>query len=126
MIGQTLAHYKILEKIGSGGMGQVYRARDTKLGREVAIKVLPEEFSRNRDRLERFEREAKLLAQLNHANIATLHGMEESNGQRSAAVCTKRSLADRRFSAKPSPTPSRGFSKKNRTSERCHRRLRTR
>jgi serine/threonine-protein kinase len=63
-------------------MGEVYRARDTKLGREVAIKVLPTELAHDRDRLDRFEREAKLLASLNHGNIATLHGFEESNGQR--------------------------------------------
>ena len=62
-------------------MGEVYRARDTKLGREVAIKVLAEEFSRDKERLVRFEREAKLLASLNHANIATLYGLEESDGQ---------------------------------------------
>ena len=62
-------------------MGEVYRARDTKLGRDVALKVLPEEFSRDKERLERFEREARLLAQLNHPNIATLHGLEESDGQ---------------------------------------------
>ena len=79
--GQKLAHYEILEPIGKGGMGEVYRARDTKLGRDVAIKVLPEEFARDRERLERFEREARLLAQLNHANIATLHGLEQHQGQ---------------------------------------------
>ena len=79
--GTRLAHYEILEPIGKGGMGEVYRARDTKLGRDVAIKVLPEEFARDKERLERFEREARLLAQLNHANIATLHGLEEYDGQ---------------------------------------------
>ena len=79
--GHTLAHYEILEPIGKGGMGEVYRARDTKLGRDVAIKVLPEEFLQDEERLERFEREARILAQLNHANIATLHGLEESDGQ---------------------------------------------
>ena len=79
--GRKLAHYEILEPIGKGGMGEVYRARDTKLGRDVAIKVLPEEFARDRERLERFEREARLLAQLNHANIATLHGLEQHQGQ---------------------------------------------
>ena len=61
---------------------EVYRARDTKLGRDVAIKVLPEEFVRDKERLDRFEREARLLAQLNHTNIATLHGLEEHDGQK--------------------------------------------
>ncbi len=64
MIGQTLAHYKILKKIGSGGMGDVYLAEDTKLDRKVALKVLPEEFAKDKERLARFEREAKLLASL--------------------------------------------------------------
>jgi len=78
--GAHLGLYEILAPIGAGGMGEVYRARDTKLGREVAIKVLPEEFARNADRLARFEREARLLASLNHPGIATLHGLEESDG----------------------------------------------
>ena len=80
--GQTLGHYEIVEAIGAGGMGEVYRARDTKLRRDVAIKVLPDEFSKYRERVERFEREARLLAQLNHANIATLYGLEESDGKK--------------------------------------------
>ena len=75
--GTKLGQYEVVESVGSGGMGEVYRARDTKLGRDVAIKVLPEEFAQDRERLDRFEREARLLAQLNHANIATLHGLEE-------------------------------------------------
>ena len=79
--GHRLAHYEILEPIGKGGMGEVYRARDTKLGRDVAIKVLPEEFARDKQRLDRFQREARLLAQLNHSNIATLYGLEEHDGQ---------------------------------------------
>ena len=79
--GEKLAHYEILEPIGKGGMGEVYRARDTKLGRDVAIKVLPNEFAQDKERLARFEREARLLAQLNHPNIATLHGLEESEKQ---------------------------------------------
>ena len=79
--GTRLGHYEIVESIGVGGMGEVYRARDTKLGREVAIKVLPEELSRDRERRARFEREAKLLAALNHPCIATLHGLEESEGR---------------------------------------------
>ena len=75
-----LGHYEVVEAIGAGGMGEVYRARDTKLGRDVAIKVLPEEFSQDKERLQRFEREAKLLASLNHTNIATLYGLEETRG----------------------------------------------
>ena len=71
----------VLDAIGAGGMGEVYRAHDTKLGRDVAIKVLLEEVSKDGERMERFEREARLLAQLNHANIATLYGLEESDGQ---------------------------------------------
>ena len=79
--GSRVANYEILESIGKGGMGEVYRARDQKLEREVAIKVLPEDLSRDRERVERFEREAKLLAQLNRANIATLYGFEDADGQ---------------------------------------------
>ena len=78
--GSKLAHYEILSPLGKGGMGEVWRARDTKLGREVAIKTLPEEFAKDEDRLARFEREAKLLASLNHPNIAAIHGFEEDNG----------------------------------------------
>jgi serine/threonine-protein kinase len=78
--GTKLGSYEILEPIGAGGMGEVYRARDTKLGREVAIKVLPEAFAQNQERLARFEREARLLASLNHPNIATLFGLEQSDG----------------------------------------------
>ncbi len=78
--GARLGCYEILAPIGAGGMGEVYRARDTKLGREVAIKVLLEDFSGDEERLARFQREAHLLASLNHPNIATLHGLEESNG----------------------------------------------
>ncbi len=79
--GSTLAHYEIVELIGKGGMGEVYQSRDTKLGRDVAIKILPEAFSRDNERAERFQREARVLAQLNHANIATLHGFEEADGR---------------------------------------------
>ena len=78
--GTKLGHYTILSAIGKGGMGEVWRAKDTKLGREVAIKTLPEEFAKDADRLARFEREAKLLASLNHPNIAAIHGFEEDNG----------------------------------------------
>ena len=78
--GTQLGIYEVLASIGAGGMGEVYRARDTKLGREVAIKVLPDTFAQNPERLARFKREAKLLASLNHTNIATIHGLEESGG----------------------------------------------
>jgi len=80
MIGKTLVHYEITSQLGKGGMGEVYQAKDTKLGREVAIKVLPDEFARDTDRIARFQREAKLLASLNHPNIAAIHGLEESDG----------------------------------------------
>ncbi len=80
MIGRTLSHYCIEEKIGAGGMGTVYRAKDTKLGREVAIKVLPEAFAENKERLARFKREARVLASLNHPHIAAIHELEESEG----------------------------------------------
>ena len=78
--GTKLGHYEIGTLLGKGGMGEVWRARDTRLGREVAIKTLPEEFAKNADRLARFEREAKLLASLNHPNIAAIHGFEEDKG----------------------------------------------
>jgi serine/threonine protein kinase len=77
MIGETIAHYRITAKLGEGGMGEVYRATDTKLRRDVAVKILPEVFARNADRMARFEREARVLASLNHPNIATIHGVEE-------------------------------------------------
>ncbi len=78
--GTKLGNYEVLSRLGAGGMGEVYRARDTRLGRDVAIKVLPESFQQDEERLMRFQREAHLLAALNHANIAAIHGLEESNG----------------------------------------------
>src|SRR6202790_2634942 len=78
--GTKLGTYEVLAPIGAGGMGEVYQAHDTRLGRDVAIKVLPEAFAHDPDRLSRFQREAKLLASLNHPNIATIHGLEESGG----------------------------------------------
>ena len=82
LVGRQLNSYEILSFIAAGGMGEVYRARDTQLEREVAIKVLPAEFTQDPERLARFQREAKLLAALNHPNIATIHGLEESDGIR--------------------------------------------
>jgi Tol biopolymer transport system component len=78
--GQELLHYELLEQIGEGGMGVVWRGRDTKLDRAVAIKILPDDFAQNPDRLARFAREAKLLASINHGNIATIHGLEQDAG----------------------------------------------
>src|ERR1700675_2118597 len=77
-VGEKLGPYEIVAPLGKGGMGEVYRARDTKLNREVAIKVLPAAFARDPERLARFEREAKVLASLNHPNIATIYGLEET------------------------------------------------
>ena len=76
--GSSLAHYRITAKLGEGGMGEVWSATDTRLDREVAIKVLPAAFTEDKERLARFEREAKLLAQLNHPNIAQIYGLESS------------------------------------------------
>src|SRR6201998_974732 len=78
--GTQLGSYEITSPIGAGGMGEVYQAHDTKLGRDVAIKILPEAFAHDSERLSRFQREAKILASLNHPNIATIYGLEHSNG----------------------------------------------
>ena len=86
MIGQRIAHYRVQEKIGAGGMGEVYRAQDTRLCRDVALKVLPVLFARDAERMVRFEREAKVLASLNHPNIASIYGVEESNGTRALVM----------------------------------------
>jgi eukaryotic-like serine/threonine-protein kinase len=84
--GTKLGSYEVLAPLGSGGMGEVYRARDTKLGRDVALKVLPEAFAKNAERMARFEREAKVLASLNHPNIASIYGLEEANGARALVM----------------------------------------
>ncbi len=75
--GTRLGSYEVTAKIGQGGMGEVYRARDTKLGRDVALKVLPDLFADDPERLARFQREARVLASLNHPNIASIYGLEE-------------------------------------------------
>src|ERR1700758_2498868 len=84
--GTRLGPYEILATIGVGGMGEVYKARDTRLDREVAIKVLPNALARDSERLARFEREAKVLASLNHPNIATIYAIEESSEGQAIAM----------------------------------------
>jgi serine/threonine-protein kinase len=80
MIGRTLSQYEVIEKLGAGGMGEVYCAKDTKLGRDVALKILPASFTNDPERVARFRREAQVLASLNHPHIAQIHGLEEVNG----------------------------------------------
>ena len=97
MTGRRFGVYLVQERIGGGGMGEVYRARDTSLGRDVAIKVLPQAFATDADRLARFEREARILASLDHPHIGTIHGIEDSEGVRAIvlALVEGETLADR-------------------------------
>ena len=85
-VGARLGHYTVTAKIGEGGMGEVYQARDTTLDRDVALKVLPEAFTQDPDRLARFEREAKVLASLNHPHIGSIYGLEAQDGVRALVL----------------------------------------
>jgi eukaryotic-like serine/threonine-protein kinase len=86
LVGQRLGRYEIVHALGVGGMGEVYRAHDTTLGRDVAIKILPSHFTSDRDRLARFEREARVLASLNHPNIGAIYGLEDADGVRALVL----------------------------------------
>ena len=93
MIGVNIAHYKVTAKLGAGGMGEVYRATDSKLGRDVALKVLPAAFAQDAQRMARFQREAQVLASLNHPNIAAIYGLEEGVGSGEQGTVLTRALA---------------------------------
>jgi serine/threonine protein kinase len=97
LTGRRLGVYDVQSRLGAGGMGEVYRARDTRLGRDVAIKILPSAFTSHPDRLARFEREARMLAALNHPNIGAIYGVEDTDGIRALVLelFDGESLADR-------------------------------
>ena len=92
-VGTRLGHYDVTSLLGEGGMGQVWQATDTQLNRQVALKILPDAFAADPDRLARFEREAKVLASLNHPNIATIYGIEESESTRAHGPSQRAGLA---------------------------------
>src|SRR5262245_37750727 len=106
-VGTRIGPYEVTGPLGSGGMGEVYRARDQRLGREVALKVLPDHFASDVDRLARFEREARTLAQLNHPHVASIYGFEIAGDSRALAMelVDGETLADR-IRRGPLPLPA--------------------
>jgi len=121
LVGRRLGTYQMLAPLGAGGMGEVYRARDTRLGRDVAIKILPRAFTSDPDRLARFEREARVLASLNHQNIATIHGVEDTDGDRAIDQAGARYAHDARHSVAGRLAPDRGYEDACRHCSRCRR-----